>query len=227
MPGARHLTLFIFCLAGLMPRAVAASPPPKKGVAAMENKGSINYPFEAKKRGLTGRGIAVVSVDSETGHVTEVTIAKSTGHEILDQAVVKGLRSARFKKGTKPHIKIPFSFTMDGGRYYETVDVDQRDMDDVLSAFLGKGTVLKGPIPAYPRRPPWTHKSGKGVYELHVNKEGKVDRARVLKSSGDAIFDREAVKTLGKWRLRRGPFVLELPLRFKLTPTNYSVDVGR
>lgn len=193
----------------------------------MENKGSIQYPAEAKNRGMVGSGVAVLSVDPETGQVTAVSIAKSTGHEILDQAVVKGLRSARFKKGTKPLLKIPFTFTMDGGRYYETVDVRRQDMDDVLSAFLGKGTVLKGPIPAYPRRPPWTHKSGKGVYELHVNKEGRVDRVRMLKSSGDAVFDREALETLGKWRLRRGPLVLELPLRFELTPTNYSVDVGR
>ena len=100
-------------------------------------------------------------------------------------------------------------------------------MDDVLAAFLGKGTVLKGPIPQYPKSPAWTDKSGKGVYELHVNQAGRVENVRILKSSGDAIFDREAVKTLGKWRLRRGPLVLELPLSFTLAPTNYSVKVAR
>ena len=42
-----------------------------------------------------------------------------------------------------------------------------------------------------------------------------------------AAFDRIAGQTLRKWRRRWGPLILELPLRFTLTPTNYSVDVGQ
>jgi TonB family protein len=87
--------------------------------------------------------------------------------------------------------------------------------------------VLKGPIPEYPRFPAWTDKRGKGVYELHADKAGKVEHVRILKSSGDATFDRSVEKTLRKWRLRRGPLVLELPLSFVLTPTSYAVDVAR
>jgi hypothetical protein len=48
-------------------------------------------------------------------------------------------------------------------------------------------------------------------------------KAKVLKTSGDAAFDDAAQKTLGKWRLSRGPLVLELPLRFVLTPSSYRV----
>lgn len=199
-----------------------------KDRAAMHDKGRIQYPLEAKRRFLTGSGVAVLKVNKSTGKVTAVRMGKSTGHAILDNATVEGLRLARFRPGsTSDEVQIPVTFTMSGGRFYETVDVKRKDMDEVLSAFLGKGTVVKGPIPQYPRSQPWTHKDGKGVYELHVDKEGKVSRVRIMKSSGDAVFDREAVKTLGKWRLRKGPFVLELPLRFTLTPINYSVDVGR
>ncbi|MGH8094325.1 MAG: hypothetical protein ACREIF_12775 [Chthoniobacterales bacterium] len=50
---------------------------------------------------------------------------------------------------------------------------------------------------------------------------------KVLKSSGDPAFDRSVEKTLGKWKLRRGPLVLELPLRFVLTPSSYSVQLAR
>jgi hypothetical protein len=38
---------------------------------------------------------------------------------------------------------------------------------------------------------------------------------------------RVAAKTLRKWRLRRGPLILELPLSFKLTPTKYTVDIPK
>lgn len=60
-----------------------------------------------------------------------------------------------------------------------------------------------------------------------MDKDGRVPEVKILKSSGDLVFDREAVKTLDKWRLNRGPVVIELPLRFQLTPRSYSVDVGR
>lgn len=124
-------------------------------------------------------------------------------------------------------MKSPITFTMFRGLPSTEYVVRSKSMDDVLARFLGKGTVVKGPIPKYPRSPAWTYKQGKGVYELHAGSDGKVAEVRILKSSGDSIFDREAVKTLGKWRLRRGPLVLELPLSFTLTPANYSVDVAR
>lgn len=154
-------------------------------------------------------------------------MAPSTGNAILDRAAIDAFRKWRFKPGTVSHVRSPITFTMMGEQPYTEYAVKSKSMDDVLAAFLGKGTVLKGPIPAYPRFPPWTDKRGKGVYELHAAKDGKVTQVKILKSSGDATFDRETVKTLGKWRLRRGPLVLELPLSFTLTPTNYSVDVAR
>jgi TonB family protein len=100
-------------------------------------------------------------------------------------------------------------------------------MDEVLARFLGKGVVLNGPIPAYPRFPPWTEKHGQGVYELHVLKDGTVKEVKILKRSGDDTFDRVALDALRKWRLRRGPLILELPLSFRLTPGSYSVDIPK
>ena len=198
--------------------------------AAMIYKPNIEYPYEAKRARLTGHGVVVLDVNPATGEVIAARMAQSTGHALLDQASIQGFREARFRPGTTARqVKIPINFTLvGGGQFYDYVDVKSKNMDDVLAHFLGKGTVLKGPIPAYPRSPAWTDKSGKGVYELHADKDGKVTQVKILKTSADAIFDREAVKTLGKWRLRLGrPLILELPLRFKLTPTNYSVDVGR
>ncbi|MEO5721520.1 MAG: TonB family protein [Chthoniobacterales bacterium] len=189
-------------------------------------KPNIQYPYEAKRERLTGSGVVVWDINPATGDVLRVRMGQSTGHAILDQAAVSAFRTAHFRNGTTTPVKIPISFSLSNegpGPYV----VQAENMDDVLAAFLGKGTVKKGPIPAYPRYPKWTTKSGKGVYELHADKDGKVFQVKILNSSGDATFDREAVKTLGKWRLARGPLVIELPLRFKLTPTNYSVDVGR
>lgn len=123
-----------------------------KALAAMTSKGHINYPYEAKKNLITGAGVAVVSINP-AGQVTNVTMAVSTGSPILDRATIDGLQSAKFKPGTVPLVKIPVRFTMSGVQLYDYYDIKKKDMDDVLAAFLGKGTVRKGPIPAYPRRP--------------------------------------------------------------------------
>jgi TonB family protein len=60
-----------------------------------------------------------------------------------------------------------------------------------------------------------------------VQKDGSVVDVKILKGSGDGTFDRVTVKTLRAWRLSRGPLVLELPLRFTLTPMSYSVDIPK
>ena len=82
----------------------------------MVSKGNVQYPYEAKRARLTGSGIARVSV-SPDGSVTSVSMSKSTGHPVLDNAAVVGLRGARFKPGTVPQVNIPITFTMTGAQF--------------------------------------------------------------------------------------------------------------
>jgi len=184
------------------------------------------YPYEARRRNITGSGRVIMLVDRATGKVTSCQMAPSTGSVILDAAALNAFRRWRFQPGTVKEVRIPITFTM-SGQVLTEYRVKEKPMDDALSAFLGKGTVTKGPIPAYPRSVPWTNKQGKGVYELHIRKDGSVSEVKILKRSGDDIFDRTAVETLRRWRLHRGPLILELPLAFRLTPTNYSVVIPK
>jgi len=100
------------------PTAPAGAPtgPAPSGKAAMLSKGNVQYPYEAKRSRLTGSGVALVSV-SPSGSVSSVSMAKSTGHPVLDNAAISGFRSARFKPGTVPQVKIPITFTMTGAQY--------------------------------------------------------------------------------------------------------------
>jgi len=153
------------------------------------------------------------------------TLAISTGYELLDDFALKAFRVWRFRPGSPAKVKIPVSFIMPGGRVITELKVMKNpDMEEILTPFLGKGTVVRGPKPRYPLAPPWTDKQGKGTFEeLHVGKDGKVEEVKILKSSGDATFDRVVVSTLGKWQLRNGPMIVELPLAFKLTPRSYDL----
>lgn len=184
------------------------------------------YPYEARRAKITGTGVVVLQVDPSTGKVTSARMEPSTGSAILDRAALWAFRRWRFKPGSVKMLRSPITFTMAGNVVTEFV-VKKKPMDEALARFLGEGTVIDGPIPEYPRYPRWIDKTGKGVYELHVQKNGRVSDVRIMKRSGDDTFDRVTVRTLRKWRLRRGPLILELPLRFKLTPTKYSVEIPK
>ena len=181
------------------------------------------YPYEARARRQAGAGVAILTIDPNTGFVKKAEMATSTGYQILDNAALAAFGLWEFKPGTVSKVKIPIRFTMRGSVVTELVVMQKRDMDKILAPLLGKDTVLNGPSPRYPLSPPWTNKQGDGKYELHVGKNGKVEEVKILKSSGDRTFDRVAVETLRKWQLRRGPMVVELPLAFKLTPQTYDI----
>ena len=193
---------------------------------AVVSRAPIEYPYEARRGLISGSGIAVIEIDRTTGKVKSAHMAPSTGSPMLDNAALFSFRRWRFKPGTVSKAKIPITFTVGGPPVFE-YRVKQKPMDEALAHFLGKGVVLKGPIPAYPRFPPWTYRHGLGVYELHVQKDGTVAEVKIMRPSGDDKFDRTAIDTLRKWRLRRGPLILELPLSFALTPTSYSVDIPK
>ena len=186
------------------------------------------YPYEARLRRITGAGVAVLKIDRSTGKVASCEMAPSTGNEMLDDAAVEAFRQWRFKPGTIAGVRIPIVFAVSGdqgNQVFTDYHAKGKSMDEALARFLGKGTVEKGPVPEYPRSVPWTNKQGKGVYEIHVRRDGIVSDVKILERSGDEVFDRTAVDTLRRWRLRRGPLILELPLAFRLTPEHYSVSI--
>jgi len=96
--------------------AGAPTGPAPTGKAAMVYKPTVVYPYEARRMKATGSGVIVVSVSSD-GSVTDATMGKSTGSSILDNAATSTFRSARFKPGTVPKVKIPITFTLTGASY--------------------------------------------------------------------------------------------------------------
>ena len=75
------------------------------------------YRREARDKGLTGKSIAVVKVDPATGHVTSVSMVKSTGHDILDNSALRAFRQWRFPPRGITTFEIPIQFTTKGVIY--------------------------------------------------------------------------------------------------------------
>ena len=62
------------------------------------------YPYEARKWHMSGSGLFVLRIDIKSGTVKRVTVAKSTGHKMLDNETIAVLKRWRFQPGKLPPI---------------------------------------------------------------------------------------------------------------------------
>ena len=78
----------------------------------------LEYPdYSSVRRGWRpqGEGLFTCRIDAKTGHVTSVSIAKSTGFAILDSAAINGLKRWRFRPNTCIEVRIPVNYTTTKG----------------------------------------------------------------------------------------------------------------
>jgi len=76
-----------------------------------------DYPYEARSRHITGSGIAVITVDPNSGLAMDAVMAQSIGNAILDNSTVSAFRRWRFKPGTPARVRIPITFVLTGAQY--------------------------------------------------------------------------------------------------------------
>jgi TonB family protein len=183
------------------------------------------YPFEARVRGITGRGVAVLDVDKDSGHVTSARMALSTGNAILDNCSLDAFRRWRFKPGTVAKVKIPIAFTMTGGRFVAGAPIYRTEPLPIdhpvkVHAVSGKGYAIAiyASAPQYPATAYAHHLAGKGVAIITVDADtGAVVSARMQPGTGHAELDTAALKAFRQWRFRRGTGGdFKIPVTYKL-----------
>ena len=79
-----------------------------------------DYPYPARRDGLTGSGIVQLEVNKTTGHVISARMAQSTGHQILDDAALRAARQWIFEPAVVSKakgVKIPILYTMRGSSF--------------------------------------------------------------------------------------------------------------
>jgi TonB family protein len=75
------------------------------------------YPYEARRQKITGDGVVVMTVDSVSGNVIRVSMSKTTGNPLLDNAAATGFKRWRFRPGTVSSVTCPVTFTLTGASY--------------------------------------------------------------------------------------------------------------
>jgi TonB family protein len=76
-----------------------------------------DYPYEARSRHITGSGVAVISVDPNSGLAVDAMMEQSIGNPILDNSTVSAFRRWRFKPGALARVHIPITFVLTGAQY--------------------------------------------------------------------------------------------------------------
>jgi protein TonB len=75
------------------------------------------YPYEARRRKITGDAIVLMTVDPVSGSVISVSISKTSGSPFLDNAALTGFKRWRFKPGTVSSVTCPVTFTLTEASY--------------------------------------------------------------------------------------------------------------
>ena len=68
------------------------------------------------------------------------------------------------------------------------------------------GNTTAAPGAPYPVEAQKAKTTGSGVYELRIDKAGKISAVVVVKSSGSAVLDNAATAAFKKWRFKSGVF---------------------
>jgi protein TonB len=69
-----------------------------------------NYPYEARRAHVNGSGVCLMTVDTASGSVTSVAMAKSTGDALLDKITIDTFGKWRFKPGTVSQVQVPITY---------------------------------------------------------------------------------------------------------------------
>ncbi|MDP9099323.1 MAG: energy transducer TonB [Verrucomicrobiota bacterium] len=109
-PVLRVFALAFVVLAGLGQLAKAQRPDELAKIAVKVVP--PEYPYEARRSGITGKGIVAAEVDYTGGKVTSVKMEKSTGSRILDQAVLNAFGQWQFKPKTIRRFRTPVTYEM-------------------------------------------------------------------------------------------------------------------
>ena len=80
------------------------------------------------------------------------------------------------------------------------------------------GNTLAAPGAPYPEEAQKTKTTGSGLYELRIDRAGKISDVAIVKSSGSAVLDKAATSAFRKWRFKPGVF------RSVRIPVSWSVN---
>src|SRR4051812_20805499 len=102
--------LYLFALAAVFPLpAQSVTPTISQPPQAIYTLAPVYRP-EWAKQGLAGKGVVLVTIDTQTGKVTGARMQESTGSPLLDGSALQAYSQWRFKPGSVSQLRMPIEF---------------------------------------------------------------------------------------------------------------------
>ncbi len=187
--------------------------------AMMEFLGkNVKYPIESREKGKEGRSI-VTFVVNETGAISNVSIYKSSGDDLLDKEAIRVVSSMpkwtpgeQRGEAVKVRYTIPVAFRLTPETKEDIVRNIQISKDTRVFEVCEKMPEFPGGIYAlmkylrdnikYPEESLKEKKEGKAYVSFVVMKDGSIVDIKIAKSSGDENLDKESLRVvtaMPKW----------------------------
>jgi len=117
-------------------------------------------------------------------------------------------------------LTVVFAFSLSSGAFAaeKTTAVWSDGHTSTLSDEELVGHTTAAPGAAYPEEAQKTKTTGSGIYELRIDKAGKISAVAIVKSSGSAVLDKAATTAFKKWQFKPGVF------RSVRIPVSWSVN---
>ena len=150
------------------------------------------YPQEAVRKSWTGHGVFELRFQPD-GRVKEVLVILTTGHATLDETARDALLRWRCRPGAILRARMMMSFTSGTGLLRISPE-DRAAVENAITANL----------PHYPSEAVRQRWEGSGDFVIRFSPSGNATDVVLLKSTGHALLDNEAITTLRTWRCRDG-----------------------
>jgi hypothetical protein len=190
------------------------------------------YPQAARELKAEGKVLIEFTLDDK-GQVDSAKVLLTSGSDLLDAAALDAVMSYQFEpvkyldRNHKPVYKKAIYFSLDGG-------AGGSEKDSLHGTSTSKNNKLEGDTEPkiieitptiYPDEARRAEIEGVVILELSINADGKLESAKVIKSSNYEMLDAAALETVKNWKfspaIRSGQKVSEekgLNITFKLTP---------
>jgi TonB family protein len=193
---------------------------------------NLKYPEEAMEQKIVGK-VFVSFIVTDEGMVSNAKIERGV-IEILDNEALRVVNSLPkwtpgIKDGENVNVQFtfPITFKLDEQKYSIVEEMPQfPGGEDALRKYLMENV-------KYPEDAKTNNKTGSSFVSFTVSTEGKIEKVKILRSSGTESLDKEALRVIQSmpgWKpgMQQGeavPVELTIPIQFLLENNNGAIVI--
>jgi TonB family protein len=190
--------------------------------SAWKHGGSFRFPPE-EVHPAAQRTAKIRFTIGTDGHPRAVQVVQSSGSSGLDAAAVKGIQTwTAYPEWVGETAEVPVTFEAP-----QSGNSGLSKPPGAQSLPLNwRSYIVFAPYPDYPYEARAQRMMGSGVFLMTFNRDGHVEKAEVLQSTGYSILDSSALQAFQRWRAINNPPFLQakIPVTFTMSRV---VDAGR